>query len=190
MTFEDIYKEVDKLQGWMPKPDCRELYDYVSQVENGLIVEIGSFMGRSTLTMALSSPTSKIISIDPYLKVHHSIKETPKNVKRKCIKAMKGQNWKLRHAKSEVVGRTWNKLIDFLVIDGDHHVQVLEKDIELFVPHVKKGGWVFFHDYNIADFVEDNGGMVKSVVDKVKDTYFDELISNPTVHGWAICRKF
>src|SRR3990167_2783627 len=214
MNFEEIYQQVDKLKGWMPKEDCRILNEYVSWIKNGLIVEIGSFMGRSTLTMALSSPTSKIISIDPYLTVHSSSGETdPLSVRDRCIEAMAGQNWKLKQTKSETVGRTWIDLIDFLLIDGDHHIKALKQDIELFVPHVKKGCWVFFHDYNNGDFVdnspdaeekllkqkeldgveierrEDIGAYVRFVVEREKDKWFDKVITNPGVYGWAICRK-
>ena len=214
MNFEEIYQQVDKLKGWMPKEDCRMLNEYVSQIKNGLIVEIGSFMGRSTLTMTLSSPTSKIISIDPYLTVHSSSGETdPLSVRDRCIEAMAGQNWKLKQTKSETVGRTWIDLIDFLLIDGDHHIKALKQDIELFVPHVKKGCWVFFHDYNNGDFVdnspdaeekllkqkeldgveierrEDIGAYVRFVVEREKDKWFDKVITNPGVYGWAICRK-
>jgi len=214
MNFEEIYQQVDKLKGWMPKEDCRILNEYVSWIKNGLIVEIGSFMGRSTLTMALSSPTSKIISIDPYLTVHSSSGETdPLSVRDRCIEAMEGQNWKLKQTKSETVGRTWTDLIDFLLIDGDHHIEALKQDIELFVPHVKKGCWVFFHDYNNGDFVdnspdaeekllkqkeldgveierrEDIGAYVRFVVEREKDKWFDKVITNPGVYGWAICRK-
>lgn len=190
MTFEEIYNQIKDLKGWMPEKDCEMLWQYTKELKKALIVEIGCFMGRSTKTMALSSPTSQIIGIDPSLTVHSSSGETdPEYVMKRLKKVMKGLNWKLIRVKSQDIGQTWDKPIDFLHIDGDHHVVALKKDIELFVPHVKKGSYVFFHDYNNFGSDEDSGGLVKWVVDNIADKYFDEVISEPQVYGFAICRK-
>ena len=53
----------------------------------------------------------------------------------------------------------WKGPIDLLLIDGDHHYNVLTKDIGNWVPHVGVGGLVIFHDYapskhNLAQFPE------------------------------------
>lgn len=37
--------------------------------------------------------------------------------------------------------------IDVLLIDGDHHYDVVKADIANWLPRVKKGGTVIFHDY-------------------------------------------
>ena len=46
--------------------------------------------------------------------------------------------------------KTWDKEIDFIFIDGDHEYQSVVKDINNFIPHVKKGGLFAFHDYKEA----------------------------------------
>ena len=193
MTFDEIYAQVQDLAGWMPAKDCEMLHEYVSRIENGLIVEIGAFMGISTKVMALSSPTSRIVSIDPFLKVHSSagIKDDdPEYVMKRLLEVMDGENFELIHDKSENVGKTWSSPIDFLHIDGSHWVKDLNKDIELFVPHVKKGCYVFFHDYNIGPgYGEDSGEFVRKTVDGIVDKYFDERIFDTQLYGFAICRK-
>ncbi len=216
MEFEEIYKQVENLKGWMPKKDCEMLWQYTKDLKNTFILEIGCFMGRSTKTMALSSPTSEIVSIDPFLTVHPSSGESdPRHVESELKKTMRGLNWRLIRKKSQNVGKTWNRQIDFLHIDGNHCIKSLEKDIKLFVPYVKKGGYIFFHDYNIGTWteniidvekklliekkdkdikpniekLEDDGAFVWFVVEKEKDKWFDQVIINPQVHGFAICRK-
>ena len=38
--------------------------------------------------------------------------------------------------------------IQVLLIDGDHHYEVIKADIANWTPHVPVGGTVLFHDYN------------------------------------------
>ena len=59
--------------------------------------------------------------------------------------------------------------IDVLLIDGDHHYDVVKADIENWIGRVKKGGSVIFHDYaptelNMRQFPELEG--VKRAVDE------------------------
>lgn len=60
-------------------------------------------------------------------------------------------------------------LIDMLLIDGDHHYEVVHADIENWLPRIKKGGVVIFHDYaptahNLRQFPELEG--VKRAADE------------------------
>ena len=186
MDFDQIYKQVENLKGWMGRPDCLALHEATRSLKNARIVEIGTFMGISAKVMALSSPTSHVTCIDPYLTVHPSSGlSDPEYVYEQCRKAISGLNCTLIRDLSENVGKTWDKPIDFLHIDGDHRCWPLTKDIFLFVPHVKSGGYVFFHDY-VVNGSEDEGGMVKEVVNFFKDQFFDEV---KTVSGFAACRR-
>ena len=177
MTFKQAYKQIDDLEGWMGSEDCEALYKEASKVKNGLIVEIGCFMGRSTKIMALASPTSEIVSIDPLTSVHNSLGHlTPDEVYTRLHKAMEGFNWTHIRRKSQDV--KWDKPIDLLFIDGDHHAKPLKRDIELFVPHANK---VMFHDY-VINGAEEDGGMVKHVVEN--SSY---LLDIEYPAGFALC---
>ncbi|MSP19578.1 MAG: class I SAM-dependent methyltransferase [Bdellovibrionales bacterium] len=44
------------------------------------------------------------------------------------------------------IGKTWDKEIDLLFIDGDHSYEGVKADWEVFSPHVSKFGIVVFHD--------------------------------------------
>jgi hypothetical protein len=48
---------------------------------------------------------------------------------------------------SKIVGINWPIKIDYLFIDGDHSYDGCAGDINAWLPHVKKGGVVAFHDY-------------------------------------------
>ena len=183
MTFDEIYNQVENIPGWMGRQDCEALYNAVLGLE-GVIVEIGCFMGKSTKVMALASPKSRVCAIDPLLTVHSSSGISDP------MTAIKGLINNIRFTQIEFYpveskDFVWGGLIDFLHIDGDHHYESVKKDIELFVPHVKKGSYVYFHDY-VVNGAEEDGGRVKDVVHDMAGTYFDEI---KTVSGFAACRK-
>lgn len=186
MTFEEIYKQVENIPGWMGKQDCEALYNATKDMQ-GVIFEIGCFMGKSTRVMAQSS-NAHIVAIDPFLTVHSSSgMSTPMEALRGLLKNIRGFNIEFYLEKSEDISLLWNTPpeIDFLHIDGDHHYETVKKDIELFVPHVKKGHYVYFHDY-VVNGTEEDGGRVKEAVRDMADKYFNEV---KTVSGFAACRK-
>ena len=41
-----------------------------------------------------------------------------------------------------------NESIDFIYIDADHSYDAVKKDIEMWFPKVKRGGYMAFHDYS------------------------------------------
>jgi predicted O-methyltransferase YrrM len=53
---------------------------------------------------------------------------------------------------------------DFAFIDADHSYEGCKADIESWLPKVKKGGWMFFHDYGSK-----NHPGVKKAVDEMFD---------------------
>ena len=190
MTFEEIYQQIEPIEGWMGESDCIALYEGVKNVY-GLIVEIGAYMGRSTKLLALSSPQSTIITIDSY-------KENPffsypcEEIKEKFYKTVKGLPVTLINEDSHVVGKTWDRPIDFLFIDGSHLYDDVLLDIKLFIPHVKKGSYVYFHDYYTKDETvkyQPNRHGVYKAVQELKDEYFDEIKVDSEHHGFAICRR-
>lgn len=51
---------------------------------------------------------------------------------------------------------------DFVFVDGDHSYEGCKKDIELWYPRVKEGGWLLGHDYKQGRHVG-----VKKAVDEI-----------------------
>lgn len=57
------------------------------------------------------------------------------------------------------------KVIDFLFIDGNHEYEFIALDCKLWLPLVKPGGYVAFHDYNNVAFA----GVRKAVDEATQD---------------------
>lgn len=48
---------------------------------------------------------------------------------------------------SAQIGQEWQSEIDFLLVDGDHSYEGVRADLDAWLPHVKRRGTVWFHDY-------------------------------------------
>lgn len=72
---------------------------------------------------------------------------------------------------------------DLVFIDADHSYEGCKRDIEAYLPKVKKGGYIGGHDYNnVSDKFE--FGVTKAVDEFVKNGYELELDKNFT---WFVC---
>lgn len=70
------------------------------------------------------------------------------------------------HGDANMVAQLWEKPISLLFIDGDHSYEGVQKDHTAWVPKVKKGGTVLYHDYDHPDtkrFLDDTYGDNKEV---------------------------
>lgn len=69
------------------------------------------------------------------------------------------------------------QVIDVLFIDGDHRYEGVKKDIENWLPFVKKGGVIFFHDFD-----ETSPGVVQAVNEAFKKVEtFKETVGNTSI---------
>jgi len=119
------------------------------------IVEIGAAYGGSSLNFLLSkNPDTLLYSIDPFvvdsmgqfqatreLCFEHVVKAL-----RDCAVPQRADEWKLISKYSYDAVRDWKVSIDMLFIDGDHRFNEVKKDVEDWLPHLKNGGYILFHD--------------------------------------------
>jgi len=122
-----------------------------------LIVEIGSYIGKTTCALA---ENNKVIAIDPFINGYdpndHVIMTGVEEVFKERIK---GKNIVWYKAKSEDVLKSWKMAIDGVFIDGNHTLEALKKDAK-WIRFVKIGGIIAFHDYgyksDVTNFVNEN----------------------------------
>ncbi len=111
----------------------------------GLIVEIGSFTGRSTICLALGSKTKrreKVYAVDPLedLRIRGLFS---KNIQRTKVEDYVITNYR----KSEEAIGGFNSAIRLLFIDGSHIYEDVKRDILLWKPYLIEGGVIAMHDY-------------------------------------------
>lgn len=134
---------------------------------NGNIVEVGTFMGRSAISMALARPDCEILTVDAFqdqtkyiynnVEVAHyfdSIKYWPKRQITYCVNDILQENIKnFKNIKSKINCKNpqdinySGKPIDMFFIDASHTNPEDFEYISFFLPFMKKGSILAGHDY-------------------------------------------
>jgi len=146
----------DNIEGWLQFTEGAFLYKAAKNCEGrGVIVEIGSWKGKSTIWLAKGSKAgnnTKVYAIDPhtgssrsrkrygkvwsYPEFEHNIIEA--NVQDIVIPVIKTS----KEAEQEWDG----KPIELLWIDGAHEYEMVKLDFELWSHYLIEGGIIAFHD--------------------------------------------
>ncbi len=117
------------------------------------MIEIGSYMGESTMMFASMGLFKTIHSIDPHTgteKFNELHGHTWDDVKRE-YKLNTRYFDNIIHYEDysyNVVNKFLNKSIDFIYIDAEHTYESVKKDLELYLPKLKVGGIIGGHDYH------------------------------------------
>ena len=158
MTFEEAWTAVAHVQGWMTEEQGRSLYDAAASCPpGGLIVEIGSFHGRSTIVLASACPAdATVIAIDPHAGTDRGPQEIvgfeseadQDHVRFNRHLADAGVGEKVRHVRmfSDAALAEIDGVIDVLYVDGAHRYAPARADIVSYGHRVPDGGTMLIHD--------------------------------------------
>lgn len=159
-TLVEIYSEETSFPASLPPLQGKQLYDLIVAHAPRRVVEIGCFLGVSSLWIgaALEKNRKGILhSVDlfrpkgPRPPFHWGFLENPKEfVDNKIKKAGLDKRITFFEMKSadfgDAIGKHTNQKIDFLYIDGDHSVGGCLDDFITYYPHVRVGGKILLHD--------------------------------------------
>lgn len=114
----------------------------------GVIVEVGSYHGRSAIALAAGSKAAgreKVYCVDPHTEGTREI------FLRNIAGAGVGEQCVPVAAVSEDAVRGFGHAVRLVFIDGDHRYESVKKDIAAWIPRVIDGGIIAFHDSNWPD---------------------------------------
>lgn len=151
---EQILKQIMKIYGGTDAEEVSLLYRLAKENRQGVIVEVGSAKGRSTVALALGSKSgfeSPIYAIEPHEHFTglYGGKFTPEfrsGFFESLLETDTADIVRLVNLSSEVVTPGWNKDVGLIFIDGDHSYEGTRRDYRCWVPHVVPGGLMVFHD--------------------------------------------
>ncbi len=133
--------------GFLFPHECYALYAVARSLpQKGRVVNIGVGAGTSSLAIKEANPSLEVFSVD--------ISEGgPFGGMQNEVNAFNdaGMGNLLPYqilGDSKAVGKVWNRgLLDFILVDGDHSYEGCKGDILSWLPHLRPGGVIAFHDY-------------------------------------------
>ncbi|KAF3361923.1 hypothetical protein PHSC3_001480 [Chlamydiales bacterium STE3] len=140
----------EDIPGYMPKKDLEIIEALAGSIkENGLIVEVGSYFGRSSWVWAKSSPPhSTVYCIDPWPHLD-SVRgifdvslEDFKSYVQDCPNVVPIQGY------SPHIPWTEDLLVDLVFIDGNHFSPHVDNDLQFWSRMLKPTGILCGHDFN------------------------------------------
>jgi hypothetical protein len=152
----------ESVPGWMTRSELEAIASVAAGVpEDGVIVEIGSFAGRSSVHWAANShPTVAIYCIDPFDAIVDDF----------SFKYLQGDASGVRGRPSgelfDAYTRAWEHRLtpiaqlspptgwdhpaDVIFVDGDHTAAGVTRDLRFWIEHLKPGGRLLGHDWDDA----------------------------------------
>jgi len=154
-------KELDALDGLISPGEGRALMWLAGEAQGGPVVEIGSYLGKSTCYMAtagafvwavdlwdLRLPTEKLDKARN--KNRYTVNFESTRAHQRFLEQLKAAGVEERvqwvKAPSGEVAKVWTLPIAGLFIDGAHGFGSVRLDYESWAKWVNPGGWIAFHD--------------------------------------------
>lgn len=162
---EAIYQYLPGMDGWTEPERCCEMAACILETKAQVCVDIGVFAGRSTVAMGFAARqlnTAKVYGIDPWMPQTASDNDDHQEgidwwkdkagleeMHRQAVHAIWNHHLEpwvtIIRAKSEHVHQLF-PTIDALNIDGGHSEVTSCRDVELYLPKVRSGAYVFMDD--------------------------------------------
>lgn len=128
-------------------PEDEEIkhHEIAQSIENGILVQIGALIGKTSRILLTANKNNHLYDIDPII---------PDSMNSNLI----GSYSILKALDTEFSNYTFindysynstdkvNLPIDYLFIDGSHHYEDVKQDFDMWFPKVKCGGYISIHD--------------------------------------------
>lgn len=142
------------IRGWIRS--IPNLYNQqIEKATNGAhFVEVGSFIGKSTVYMAVeiinSGKDIRFDTVDSFVAPYMG-EENPYQKFKENIEPVKHVVNSYKMTSTEASKMYEDGSLDFVYIDADHSYESVKEDIAHWLPKVKSGGTIAGHDYNNPD---------------------------------------
>jgi len=149
---------------------------------NSVIVEIGSYLGASSCFLALGAMNngSTVYCVDTWK--NQAMSEGERDTYENFLENTKlFPNIVPLRGYSGDIGRTFDRQIDLLFVDGDHSYGGVKIDVQTWSPFLKNESVIIFHDIGWAE------GVAKVIDELIKPMAFKEGCL-PNLY-WSVVRK-
>jgi predicted O-methyltransferase YrrM len=156
--FREAFALAKPVEGWLSEAQAQRLWEAAQRVpRGGLLVEIGSFRGRSAIVMASAlADGARMVAIDPHAGGDRGPQEIAAEAERgeadhRAFMAnlrAAGVESRVEHVRllSSEAHDAVDGLIDVLYVDGAHRFAPARDDIVRWGARVRDGGTMLVHD--------------------------------------------
>ena len=143
---------LEGVDGWLGPEEGRLLYELAASADpSGVIVEIGSWHGRSTIWLAggaRAGRQTRVVAIDPHTgtELRRDGATTEHILRKNLSDAGVDDAVDVLVATSSDVAATWSRPVSLLWIDGDHSYESVKQDFDLWEPFLLPDAAVALHD--------------------------------------------
>jgi len=157
-TFEEAHEAAKTIPGWLTPAQAKRLWDLAADVPNdGTIVEIGSYHGRSTTLLGKAAePEVVVVAIDPHgstirtRDVLEGQEDEAEAVHKLFLENLEqhGVRDRITYIRKSSHAALWDVegKVDMLFIDGSHDYIPARNDIREWGSRVADGGTMLIHD--------------------------------------------
>ena len=191
-SLEDFLVLAEQIPGWVDRNELAYKAEVTHKLpEHAIIVEIGSFLGRSTVVMA---GVRKLIGngivhvIDPfdgsgdafsvpfYKLITNKMDQPILDEFREHIQNAGLQDFvEVHKGTAESVIAKWQQPIDMLILDGDQSPKGARSAYDLWSPLLKSGGYLCLHNSGDRLYLPGHDGHRRLLVEEVIEPYYDEI---------------
>jgi hypothetical protein len=148
--------DFDAISGWLSLEEAEYLFLSAARVSRGVIVEVGSANGRSTIALSMGARAgfvNAVYAIEPHEAFEgvYGGRFGPDNRRLFFETMLKFRGWentRLVNISSEVICPGWRLPVGLLWIDGDHRYEAVRRDFDAWRPHLVRNSIVAFDDAN------------------------------------------
>lgn len=190
---DKIFHKWESIDGWLNKVEGERLIELAeTSIPGKIIVEIGSWKGKSTVCLAMGSkqgPRNRVYTVDPHqgtathkaFKVEDSRKELEDNLIKFRVADIVTPVCGYSHAVAQdwAITEIEPLFVSLLFIDGSHEYEDVKRDLLDWLPFLVKGGVVALHDHN----PENHPGVVKAVSETLTSDKFGNFALHGTVYS-------
>lgn len=150
--IKHLHYDARTINGWLSANEGELLYSLALSV-GGIIVEIGSYEGRSTLYLAKAKQAAgrgRVVAVDTFRGSSEHVKFGKIDTYENFISNMKRFGVMdvidVKRGYSSHIAGDFNESIEMLFIDGSHEYEHVKRDFEMWAPKVAHNGIIAFHD--------------------------------------------
>lgn len=181
-------KNFNNIEGWFSSGDCGAYLFLINHTpENGLIIEVGSWLGKSSSFLVDNKKsTQKVICVDTWKGSANELTTTHRLATQTDIFEIFKLNMgdrdysALRLPSVEAAKSFKDESLDVVFIDAEHTYEAVRDDINAWYPKVKLGGYIAGHDYT------PKCGVPKAVNEKFRR---DQIISGIYGSCWLVKKE-